>query len=223
MDSPPAKIPRVGSDEESTSPRSGGDTALDATSPEDLQALAGRLTHEMQFDHWLATLCAKTGVAQILCNMKDQGEAISEGDPLLIIGVDPTDATARAYFDSGNYGLNVFDPGYLAWPGGAPIPGGAMPAGVAAGPPHAFGRFLAMQPDVHDRSHGLFNVFYVANLERLHNVAPAVQREAQFRRLGPVVAGMNPGRVVEPPLLQVLTLDSFRGPPRLYVHFNQTV
>ena len=205
MDSPPAKIPRVGSDEESTSPRSGGDTALDATSPEDLQALAGRLTHEMQFDHWLATLCAKTGVAQILCNMKDNGchcPGVLRQWQLWLKRI-------RSWL-----------PG-LAWR--RTYSWGSMPAGVAAGPPHAFGRFLAMQPDVHDRSHGLFNVFYVANLERLHNVAPAVQREAQFRRLGPVVAGMNPGRVVEPPLLQVLTLDSFRGPPGLYIHFNQTV
>merc|ERR1712217_952806 len=96
---------------------------------------------------------------------------------------------------------------------------GAMPAGVAAGRPHAFGRFLATQPHVHDRSNGFLNVFYVTNTESLHNLAQAVQREQQFRRLGPIMAAMVPGRVLEPSLLQVLALESFRGPPQLYNGF----
>ena len=147
---------------------------------------------------------------------------ISEGDPLLLIECDVTDPAAVGYFENGSFGLPPGSPGHLPWPGGLPLgAGAALVPGVAAGPPHALGTFIAAQGGVEEKSQGGMTLFYVRNLTILSNVIAAVKSQDQFRRKGPVLAGAL-RVVVEPPLLQFTLLTSMNGPPQNWTNFNLT-
>ena len=106
-----------------------------ASSQSQHHLLAERLCNEMAFEPTLAASYTESGLAARLLSLKDAGFCIGEGDPLLLVGVDTNSADSRAFFDGGNYALPMGSPGYLPWPGGAPVAfaAGALPAGVAAG------------------------------------------------------------------------------------------
>ncbi len=176
------------------------------------------LVHNVGFDRELATSFQLCGGAKELVCLLQSGFKFSESDPLLLLIPDLNEANSIHYFNNGNFGL----PGGPLWPGGAPPVGGAaLPVGIDAAPPHALGRFISRQQGVQDKSHGAFLVFYVDNMENLYHLHGVLQSSNQFRRIGAAIAALF-GVPVEPALLRVVTLDNIRGPPRLYLNFNQT-
>mmetsp|Transcript_26585 Transcript_26585/g.52056 ORF Transcript_26585/g.52056 Transcript_26585/m.52056 type:complete len:242 (+) Transcript_26585:99-824(+) len=217
---PPPKRQALTTSEDST-----GGSPGKSSSVSSMEEIVDRLKNEMQFDESLASMLARSGTAAALLALKDQGYTCSEGDPILVIGVDTTSDAARRYFEGGNYGLLAALPGALLWPGGgaAVLHGGVLPAGVVAGEPHALGNFVVAQHGVRDLSDGLLTVFHVANLEALDMVATAVKTAEQFRRVGPVFGNLiTPGgHVDQPALVKVLLLESMAGPPRRYESFNR--
>jgi hypothetical protein len=70
-----------------------------------------------------------------------------------------------------------------------------------------------------DISHGTNVLFQVANLERLHEIPARFQASAQYRRLGPIFAGLM-NRVPEVPFVRIFTIDKMSGPPRIYTGFH---
>ena len=179
-----------------------------------------RLVEEMKFEPEMAEDFCRSGAARHLLRLKDTGFEISESDPLVIIAADPTDPASISYFNNGNYGLPAGTSGGLPWPGGvAPTAADPLPAGMAMKPPAAFGRFLATADGVRELSLGSNIVFYVKDMGVLHTLPPKVITEAQFRRVGPVMAGIG-GHPPQDNLVRVYTLDKMTGPAQLYPCFN---
>jgi hypothetical protein len=151
---------------------------------------------EIKFEPEMAEDFCRSGAARHLLRLKDTGFVISESDPLVIIAADPTDPDSISYFNNENYELPAGTSGGLPWPGGVaqtaadPLPA-ANPAGVAMKPPAAFGRFLATEDGVRELSLGSNIVFFVKDMGVLHTLPPKVITEAQFRWVGPVMAGIG--------------------------------
>ncbi len=181
---------------------------------------SSRLVDEMKFEPEMAEEFYRSGAADHLLRLKDTGFKISESDPLVIIAADPTDPASISYFNNGNYGLPAGTSGGLPWPGGAPpAAAGPPPAGMAMKPPAAFGRFLATADGVWEMSLGSNILFYVKDMGVLHTLPPKVISQAQFRRVGPVMAGVG-GHPPQDNLVRVYTMDTMTGPAHLYPCFN---
>ncbi len=182
--------------------------------------LRARLLEEMRFEAEMAEEFCRTGAAVHLLRLKDSGFEISESDPLIIISADPANPASISYFNNGNYGLPAGTAGGLFWPGGAPpTAADPLPAGMAMKPPGALGKFLAAADGVRELSLGSNIVFYVKDMGVLHTLPPKVIKEAQFRRMGPVVAAIC-GLAPQDDLVRVYTLDKMTGPAQLYPCFN---
>ena len=189
---------------------------------DDMRSFSRRLIKEMKFPEQLAESAAEQGIATSLLRLVDEKFEISESDLLLILVVDISDNDSIHYANNGNYGLPAGAVGSLPWPGGAPpVAGAPMPAGVAAIPPFALGKFIAAAPNLVDLSNGGYNVFFVRDTESLHDIPGLICAEPQFRRIGPAIANTF-GVAPQPALVRFFTLESIRGPPREYRNFNQT-
>ena len=176
----------------------------------------------MQFPEQLAESASEQGLATTLLRLVDENFQISESDPLLVLVVDISDNNSIHYANNGNYGLPAVALGSLPWPGGAaPVAGAPRPAGVAAIPPFALGKFIAAAPNVVDLSNGGYNIFFDRDTESLHDLPGLKCAEPQFRRIRPAIAHTF---VVapQPAPVRFFTLESIRGPPREYGNINQT-
>jgi hypothetical protein len=190
---------------------------------DDTKSCSRRLIEEMQFPEQLAESASEQGLATTLLRLVDENFQISESDPLLVLVVDISDNNSIHYANNGNYGLPAVALGSLPWPGGAPpVAGAPRPAGVAAIPPFAVGKCIAAAPNVVDLSNGRYNVFYVRDLESLHDIPGLIGAQPQFMRVGPGIAQMF-GVAQHPQLVRFFTLESISGPPREYRNFNQSV
>jgi hypothetical protein len=91
---------------------------------------------------------------------------------------------------------------------------------MAMKPPAAVVRFLATADSVWEMSLGSNILFYVKDMGVLHTLPPkSVISEAQFRRVGPVMAGVG-GHPPQDNLVRVYTMDTMTGPAQLYAYFN---
>lgn len=185
-------------------------------------SIASRLVNEMEFPEDLAVSAAFQGIATTLLRLRDENFQISESDPLLLLVVDISDNNSIYYANNGVYGLPAVALGSMPWPGGAPpLAGAPLPAGMAQAPPFALGKFIAAAPNVAELSNGGFNVFFVKDLESLHDIPGLLGAQPQFRRLGPGIAQMF-AVAPHPQLVRFFTLDKISGPPREYRNFNQS-
>ena len=131
------------------------------------------------------------------------------------------DASTVAYFNGGNYNLPVGVAGHLPWPGGAsPIPGAALPAGLTT-MPNALGAFISTLPNISDRSAGTRQLFRATSFAAIVGAAEAVKATSQFRRLGPVIAGIL-GVPPQPSLVRVLYFTSISSLPEEFPNFAST-
>ena len=120
----------------------------------------------MQFPEQLAESASEQGLATTLLRLVDENFQISESDPLLVLVVDISDNNSIHYANNGNYGLPAVALGSLPWPGGAaPVAGAPRPAGVAAIPPFALGKFIAAAPNVVDLSM-VDTMFFMSKIRR---------------------------------------------------------
>jgi hypothetical protein len=170
------------------------------------------LTDNIGFQPDLADLAARGNAADELFQLARKNFKISEGDPLIVLIIDPNDPASAAFANCGNYGLPAGAGGVLAWPGGvAPVPG-AGPVGGVWPPQNALGNMIRAQPGINDVSTGGI-VFYARDLTALEGLNRALTGYAQFRRLGVAGAALAVGGAVEPPLVRFVLLDKMTGPP----------
>ena len=170
------------------------------------------LEEQIGFQPDLADLAARGNVADELFRLASKNFKISEGDPLIVLIIDPNNPASAAFANCGNYGLPAGAGGVLAWPGGvAPVPG-AGPVGGVWPPPNALGNFIRAQPGINDVSTGGI-VFYARDLTALEGLNRALIANPQFRRLGVAGAALAVGGAVEPPLVRFVLLDKMAGPP----------
>jgi|AntAceMinimDraft_5_1070358.scaffolds.fasta_scaffold103932_2 hypothetical protein len=81
------------------------------------QVVADRLAIEMGFPQQLAQVLAVQEAGPILLEMRDNGEELSEENPLLLL-VPSFTPNGILYWKNGNYGLPVGAPGHAAAPAG---------------------------------------------------------------------------------------------------------
>ena len=153
---------------------------------------------------------------QNLIQLKASGFKISEEDPLIHAVIDVGDANAVAFYNGGNYALPVGAAGALPWPGGGapPLFGGALPAGVAALPPSALGRFISTLPGVVNKSGTALTLFYFVNTEAVHSASFEIKAQPQFCRWS-VITAARLGLPPSPSPVSFLQLERMDGVPQL--------
>jgi hypothetical protein len=128
-------------------------------------------------------------MVDVFLRILDDGYVFTEDDPMLLIYPNGQPGS-QAYIDGGNYGVTG------VWPGGViPVAGPlvVLPPGVGAAPPNAFGKYIAesfQQQGVVNLSGDRFCAFHIPNDTVMTAVANNLRAHPQFRRIGPVMAGL---------------------------------
>jgi hypothetical protein len=181
------------------------------------------LQHEFEFPFEMAQQLANcpVGTGARLLTLKREGFEPTEEDPLLVVVIDPNNASSVAFANTGNYGLPAGAPGLVPWPGGAaPVHGGVLPVGVVAAPPSALGRFISQQPRVTDKSAGGFTLFHLVNNGAVHELGAEIRLQPQFKRVS-TATGLLLNVQPAPALVRVVQLDRMDGPPQPLAHFAE--